>query len=592
MLPENLVQSPGVARGFVCTAVFATFNYSQGPFHMRKVRNILFIMYDQLRFDYLSCAGHPFLETPNMDWLASKGVRFSRCYVQSPICGASRMSFYTGRYVHSHGAAWNNFPLKVGEQTLGDHLRKLGMSSWLVGKTHMKADDEGMERLGIPRDSIIGARVSECGFDVFERDDGLWAQGPDGFYDQNRSSYNAYLKSKGYQGENPWHDYANSGIDEDGEIASGWLMKHADKPANIDNEDSETPWLTSRMIAFLEQRAANPEPWMCHLSYIKPHWPYIVPAPYHEMYGHNQILPAVRHPKEKENPHPVYEAYMNNAIGKAFRRDDVRESAIPAYMGLIKQCDDELGRLLGHLRETGRLDDTMIVLTSDHGDYLGDHWLGEKDLFHECSVKVPLIVYDPSAEADASRGTICDELVESIDLAATFVDCISGNVPEHILEGRSLTPFLRGSGPETWREFAVSEFDYSATPVAVSLGVKPRDARLFMIADKRWKFMHAEGGFRPMLFDMEQDPDELTDLGESSGHEQVIDLMYERLGQWARRMSQRTTRSENDILAMRGKSRRKGVLLGVFDGSEVDDELMAKYQGKATDQTPPRDAAK
>ena len=82
-------------------------------------RNVLFIMCDQLRWDYLSCAGHPTLETPNIDALARRGVRFTRAYVQSPVCGASRMSFYTGRYVNSHGAAWNGFPLKVGEMTLG-----------------------------------------------------------------------------------------------------------------------------------------------------------------------------------------------------------------------------------------------------------------------------------------------------------------------------------------------------------------------------------------------------------------------------------------------------------------------------------------
>jgi arylsulfatase A-like enzyme len=86
------------------------------------------------------------------------------------------MSFYTGRYVLSHGAAWNGFPLKVGEQTLGDHLRKLGMQSWLIGKTHMKVDEEGMTRLGLAR-TASSARASECGFDVFVRDDGLWGEG-------------------------------------------------------------------------------------------------------------------------------------------------------------------------------------------------------------------------------------------------------------------------------------------------------------------------------------------------------------------------------------------------------------------------------
>ena len=106
---------------------------------MIKPRNILFIMFDQLRFDYLSCAGHPHLEPPHIDWLASQSVRFDRSYVQSPVCGASRMSFYTGRYISSHGSTWNGIPLRVGEWTMGDHLREAGMDALLLGKTHMKA---------------------------------------------------------------------------------------------------------------------------------------------------------------------------------------------------------------------------------------------------------------------------------------------------------------------------------------------------------------------------------------------------------------------------------------------------------------------
>ena len=105
-------------------------------------------------------------------------MRFTRAYVQSPVCGASRMSFYTGRYVQSHGATWNGVPLKVGEMTLGDYLRPLGVQTVLVGKTHMRADIEGMQRLGIDPNSIIGVRVSECGFDPYERDDGLHARRP------------------------------------------------------------------------------------------------------------------------------------------------------------------------------------------------------------------------------------------------------------------------------------------------------------------------------------------------------------------------------------------------------------------------------
>jgi arylsulfatase A-like enzyme len=544
--------------------------------------NILFIMYDQLRFDYLSCAGHPNLETPNIDRIAEMGVRFTNCYVQSPVCGASRMSTYTGRYVSSHGAAWNNYPLNVGEQTLGDHLRKLDVASYLIGKTHMMVDGEGMDRLGISRDSIIGARVSECGFDAYVRDDGLWAEGPDGFYDKKRSPYNEYLRSKGYEGDNPWANHANAGVDDDGDIATGWLMGNADKAANVAEEDSETPWLTTQAIEFLEGRDPN-ERFLCHLSYIKPHWPYIVPAPYHAMYKNTPIPPANRSDVERINPHPVYEQFMNNKIGKAFHRDDVRNTVIPAYMGLIKQCDDQIGRLLVYLESSGQLENTMIIITSDHGDYLGDHWMGEKDLFHAPSVKVPLIIYDPRPAANSTRGTTCDALVEAIDLAATAIETQGGETPEHIVEGRSLLPFLHGETPQNWREFAVSEYDYSATSMARNLALAPRDARIFMVATKDWKLIHFEGGFRPMLFDLVNDPDELTDLGNDPAHQETIDALYDMLFAWARRPSQRTTISDKEILRRRhgGGSERKGILLGTYDENDTAPDNLSRYVGKA-----------
>ena len=540
--------------------------------------NILYIMFDQLRFDYLSCAGHPHLKTPHIDGLAEKGVRFTRAYVQSPTCGSSRMSSYTGRYPSSHGVQFNSYPLKVGEWTIGDHLRKAGMSCSLIGKTHMVADAAGLERLGLAPDSVIGVRQSECGFDPYVRDDGLWAEGPAGFYDQKRSPYNEYLKEQGYPGDNPWNDFANAGI-EGNDIASGWFMVNADKPANISEEDSETPWLTTKAIEFMEEKRLNGAgPWCAHLSYIKPHWPYIVPAPYHDMYGPDDVLPVVRSDAEREDAHPVFEGMMNNQIGKTFSREEVRQKVIPAYMGLIKQADDQMGRLFAYLEETGRMQETMVVVTSDHGDYLGDHWLGEKNLFHEPSIKVPLIVYDPRAQADATRGSTCDALVEAIDLAPTFLEFAGGAPVGHILEGRDLTPWLQGETPE-WRDFAVAEFDYSTMPLCAKLGLTPKDARLFMVTDARWKFMHAEGGLPAMLFDMQNDPDELVDLGRSEAHQEVITLMYDRLRQWGLRMSQRTTLSDAQIEAGRGKSGQKGILLGVYEAADVSSELTEKLRG-------------
>jgi len=545
---------------------------------MVRVKNILFVMCDQLRWDYLSCAGHPRLHTPNIDALAAQGVRFTRAYVQSPVCGPSRMSFYTGRYVHSHGASWNGFPLKVGEMTMGDYLRPLGVRTALVGKTHMKGDQEGMERLGIDPASIIGVRVAECGFDPYERDDGLHAIGPDGRYDPREPRYNRYLNDKGYPGANPWHDFANAAQGEGNGLASGWAMRHARKPARVQEEDSETPYMTARAMDFMIE--AGDAPWCLHLSYIKPHWPYIAPAPYNTMYGPQDVVPALRSEEERAAPHPVYREFMDLRVGRAFARDEVRDEVVPVYMGLIKQIDDQLGRLFRFMDERGLLENTMIVFTSDHGDYLGDHWLGEKDLFHEPSVKVPLIIRDPTAEADAARGSVCEALVEAIDLLPTFLEALGADpaAQSHRLEGRSLLPFLRGRGPPTWRRFAISEYDYSVLPVAVKLGVAPRDARLLMVADERWKYVHAVG-FRPMLYDLLEDPDEFCDRGADPAYEAERARLAGALAQWGLRLSQRTTVSEDQIKAARGKSQRRGILIGVWDESDVPDELWAAYRG-------------
>jgi arylsulfatase A-like enzyme len=544
--------------------------------------NILYIMFDQLRFDYLGCSGHPFLQTPHIDRLAAKGVRFSNAYTQSPVCGAARMSAYTGRYVSSHGASWNGVPLRVGEMTLGDHLRAGGVDCWLIGKTHMRADAAGMARLGLAPDSLIGARQAECGFDLWCRDDGLWAEGPDGPYDARPSPYNNYLKSKGYGGTNPWADFANAARDGD-HMASGWFMKNADKPANIDEPDSETPWLTSQAIDFMTRTKG---PWCAHLSYIKPHWPYIVPAPYHALYNADDVLPPVRSKSELDDPHPVYRGFMQSRIGRAFASDEVRHKVIPAYMGLIKQCDDQMGRLFQFLEDSGQAKETAIIITSDHGDYLGDHWLGEKDLFHAPSVKVPLIVYDPRRPADTTRGTTCDAIVEAIDVTATILEVAGCEIPSHIVEGRSLMPYLRGETPNTPRAFAISEYDYARHPVCAELNLSPQEARMFMVATRDWKLVHCEGGLRPMLFDLANDPDELVDLGADPKYEAVRLELYAHLRDWALRMAQRVTLTPEALAQNIASGGATGVVLGVYDETDADAAETARYQGPV----PPRNA--
>ena len=508
---------------------------------MAKVRNILFVMADQLRTDYLSVYEHPTLHTPNIDKLAARCVHFTRSYVQSAVCGPARMSYYTGRYVTSHGATWNNIPLSIGEWTLGDYVRPLGPRVSLVGKTHMRIDSQGFSRLGVDLGSAAGRYAAECGFEPVARDDGLH---PDFMYDPD-AAYERYVREAGNVGKNLWQDWANSGADEHGALLSGWSMWNARKPARIPEQHSATAWTTDQAMEFIQVQGHRP--WDLHVSYIKPHWSYIVAAPYHDMFGPDDCVPAIRSEAERDTAHPVFEAFMQHHESVLFSEEDVRLTVAPTYMGLIKQVDDHIGRLMGCLETHGRLEDTMIVFTSDHGDYMGDHWLGEKELFHKQSVGVPLIVVDPSDEAQAMRGTVSGALVESIDLIPTFLEALGGEVADHRLEGRSLLPLLRGcSGLSPWRDYAVSELDYGFRQARRDLMLGPSEARAYMVATDRWKYVFYER-FRPQLFDLLNDPQEFVDLGADSGYQLVVREMADRLFDWTRHRKTRVTINDADV---------------------------------------------
>ena len=546
------------------------------------VKNILFIMCDQLRADHLSCFGHPHLKTPNLDALAARGVIFDRAYVNSPVCGPSRMSYYTGRYVHSHGASWNFVPLKAGEMTIGDHLRPLGVQSVLVGKTHMRADFSGMSRLGIDPNSQVGVRMAQCGFDPYERDDGIH---PYSGHDPD-PAYNDYLRSQGYTGENPWEEWANSTEDEDGTLRSGWFLKYSNRAARIADEHSETPYITRRAMDFI--RESGDKPWCLHLSYIKPHWPYLVPEPYASMYGPEHALPVVRSEAERTDPHPVYAAMMQHKVSQTFAKDGVREAVIPGYMGLIKQIDDQLGLLFQFLEEQGLMDSTMIVFTADHGDYLGDHWMGEKDLFHDPVIRSPLIIYDPDPRADATRGTRCQAMVEAIDLAPTFLDVYGGEAVPHVMDGHSLRPWLFGQSPANWRQEVVCEYDFAFQDSRITLGAQPQNCWMRMIFDGRYKYVLFED-FRPMLFDLQTDPQEFQDLGASMApeHVQARQRLHEALFRWARKPRQRVTVSDAAIASIEVQARitEGGILIGYWDEEDLS-QARQKFKPRFASHNP------
>jgi len=519
---------------------------------MSKVKNILFIMCDQLRADYLSCYGHKTLSTPNIDALAQRGVRFDRAYCQSPNCGPSRASFYTGRYVFSHGATWNFIPLPVGEQSMGDHLRASGMRVAVVGKTHMYADRDGASRLLIAPESDPGRYLAEAGFEPYERDDGIH---PDRKVDP-KLAYNEYLRGLGMDGANPWHTWANAGVDEQGEIASGWYYRNAHRPTRVSDEHSETAYMTRRAMDFMTEQGEKP--WLLHLSYIKPHWPYIAQAPYHAMYGRQDIQAPIRAEHERHNDHPVYAGFRSHPEGIAFSRDADRENVIPAYMGLVKQVDDWLGRLFDFMRARDLWDNTMIVFTADHGDYLGDHWLGEKEFMYEQGVRIPLIVSDPSAPQ--THGKSSRALVESVDLLPTFLDTMGQPLNSHWLEGESLRPILDGAKTSV-REVAISELDYAIYGAARQLKLQPRQARMVMARSDRFKYIHYDG-LPPQLFDLHDDPMELRDLGRDPAYARARDEHLGYIFDWMRQRRNRVTISDEAIMKRATPAAAGGVVIG------------------------------
>jgi arylsulfatase A-like enzyme len=514
--------------------------------------NVLFIMADQLRWDHLGCAGHPYLKTPTLDALAARGVRFERAFVNSGVCGPSRMSYYTGRYPISHGATWNRVPLSVGEVTLGEMLKNAGHRLALAGKTHVMPDRHGLARLQLDGGSELATLLERGGFEEIDRYDGHHTPG-------DESGYPAYLRAMGYAGDDPWSDYVIAALGADGEVKSGWHMRHCHLPARVKEPHSETAYMTDQAIGFVRRMGSRP--WVLHLSYVKPHWPYMAPAPYHAMYGPHQCLPVVRSDLEREREHPVVAAYRRQEECVSFQRDDCIRTVRPAYQGLITQLDDHLARLFDALSDQGVLDDTLVIFTADHGDFLGDHWLGEKELFWDTVQKVPLIVADPRPAANATRGSVDTRFVESVDIVPTILQTLDLPVPTHRVEGRSLLPLLHGAPCDDWRDFSYSELDYSWREARRTLGKAVDRCRAFSLRTERWRYVYWLDE-PEQLFDLQADPEAFHDLGRETSTQGVRDELRTRLLGFLAERKHRTTVTDAQVEAGTAAHKRAGVYFG------------------------------
>ena len=201
------------------------------------------------------------------------------------------------------------------------------------------------------------------------------------------------------------------------------------------------------------------------------------------------------------------------------------------------------------MQQSDLLGDTLVVFTSDHGDYLGDHWLAEKDIFHEPSVRIPLIICDPDRAADTTRGSVNHQLVGAVDVLPTLIEAVGAEVATEAIEGHSLLATLRAQAQRRARDFIVSEIDFSDRGPRTLLDLHPYDCRAYMVRSENWKYIFHET-LKPQLYDLDQDPNEFVDLGGAAAYESVRAEMHENLFRWLRKRRVRTELPTRELFKM------------------------------------------
>jgi arylsulfatase A-like enzyme len=211
---------------------------------------------------------------------------------------------------------------------------------------------------------------------------------------------------------------------------------------------------------------------------------------------------------------------------------------------MMTQVDDQIGRLIQHLKDSGQYDETLIVLTCDHGEMGGDHYTWGKETYFEPSFRIPMIVRDPRREADRARGRIIEEFTEAVDVMPTILEWLGADVPAQC-DGRSLMPFVAGAAPPDWRKEAHYELDFRYSPNSpgfdpeAALGLSPDECYFTVIRDERYKYVHFVS-LPPLLFDLHDDPDELRDLSGEPRHREAMMHLLQRMVSWRMRYAERT----------------------------------------------------
>ena len=458
--------------------------------------NILWICTDQQRYDTIGALGNSYVSTPNIDRLVAGGTAFTRAYCQSPICTPSRASFLTGMYasaVHVNGNGNEFFPEEPPLVTR--LLAEDGYDCGLIGKLHLASAYRRIE----PR---VNDGYRYWQYSHAPRDD--WETG---------------------------HDYADW-VRSKGEVL-GELTKSLD---GVPAELHQTTWCAEKTIEFMQEEREGP--WLASVNIYDPHPPFNPPRSYRDQFDPAAMPGPLFRESDLEQQQKL-EMVDFQSKGRPPEELDIRSPIIPrspspgleeepaaggrdartlqaAYYAMIKLIDDQVGRVLEALEETGQRERTVVIFTSDHGETLGDHGLIQKGCrFYEGLVRVPLIF---SCPGQIQEGVKTDALVELTDIAPMLLELAGQEAPER-MQGRSPLRILTGEDPpDRHRDFVRCEY-YDALD-------QPDGTFATMYRDDRYKLVVYHGHGLGELYDLEKDPEEFENLWDDPERQAVkTDLM-------------------------------------------------------------------
>jgi len=473
--------------------------------------NILLITADQWRGDCLSSMGHPVLETPHLDKLARESVQFRKHYTNTVPCGPSRASLHTGLYLHNHRSGTNGTPLDDRFTNWALELRSLGYDPVLFGYTHTAMDPRGT-----PLDHP-----------ALRNDEGI-LPGLRAIVDMGTlcPDWRAFLLAQGYQLPDI---HAATYAARDPQAAS----ESTPAPLAFAAEHSDTCFLTDQVTGYIDEYSRVDPGWCVHLSLRAPHPPWVAPAPYHARYPLDSLPSPIRQTSSgaEQSAHPWLHEHLAQSRNCS-HEDPRRHKKLQAgYYGLVSEVDDNVGRLIRVLKQSGEWDNTIVIFTSDHGEQMGDHWMYGKGGFFEQSYHIPLLVRSPD-----SKPGLCDEFTEHVDIFPTLMELVDCPVPRQC-DGHSLAGQLRNGALHNWRSAAHYEYDFRHSEAENVLDLNMEHACLNVIRDHDYKYVHF-ADLPELLFDLKNDPGELDNI--APDNPAIVARYAQRLLSWRMKTTDKT----------------------------------------------------